>query len=87
MNAKQPPPQWLINSVIVLVVLVWVANFIARASIHNYNPPEGVDALMLAVIGFLMAGRQAASNAESKDDDGSDSGNSSNPDPTDRGNP
>lgn len=81
MNAKQPPPQWLINSVIVLVVLVWVANFIARASIHSYNPPEGVDALMLAVVGFLMAGRQAASNAESKDDDGS------NPDPTDRGNP
>lgn len=62
-SSKPPAPTWIINTVIVAVVLVWIANFIARATVHEYNPPEGVDALMLAVVGFLLAGRQAASNA------------------------
>ena len=62
-SSRPPAPTWIINTVIVAVVLVWVANFIARATVHGYNPPEGIDALMLSVVGFLLAGRQAASTA------------------------
>lgn len=61
-SSRPPAPTWVINAVIVAVVLVWIANFITRATVHGYNPPEGIDALMLAVVGFLLAGRQAVSS-------------------------
>lgn len=70
MTSSRPlAPTWIINTVIVAVVLVWIANFIARATVHGYNPPDGVDALMLAVVGFLLAGRHAASTPLPPSDD------------------
>lgn len=68
MSKQTTPPNWLINVVIVAIVAIWIANFVARATIHGYDPPEGVDAIMLAVVGFLFAGKQAANRDDSGDD-------------------
>lgn len=61
------PPTWIINVVIVAIVLVWVVNFAFRLFVQSYNPPSGLDALMLAVVGFLFAGKQAANQSSSND--------------------
>lgn len=76
MTRPSTPPPWLINAVIVVVVIAWAANLVARTAVHNYDPPEGLDALMLAVVGFLLAGRQAGRDLPPPDesDDDEDEG-------------
>lgn len=69
MTRPTAPPTWLINFIIVVVAGAWVANFVCRATIATYTPPEGLDALMLAVVGFLLAGRQASRELPPDDDD------------------
>ncbi|WNM68773.1 membrane protein [Gordonia phage Soos] len=71
-NRSSPQKTWLLNAVIVSILLVWVVNFIARLSIPTYEPPQGLDALMLAVVGFLFAGRQSARGQDDEDDGDAD---------------
>lgn len=68
MSKQRTPPNWLINVVIVAIVLVWVVNFGFRLFVQSYDPPSGLDALMLAVVGFLFAGKQAANQSSSSND-------------------
>ncbi|QKY79959.1 membrane protein [Gordonia phage Clawz] len=68
-NRSAPQHTWLLNSVIVSILVAWVVNFTARLFIPTYEPPQGLDALMLAVVGFLFAGRQSAKGQGDGDGD------------------
>lgn len=45
-------PQTAIGAI---VVLVWAANFLAAIVDRTYQPPEGVNAIMMLVAGFFFA--------------------------------
>lgn len=58
-------PNWLVWGIIIAVTVAWVANVGARFFVMGYEPNAGVDTIMLAVVGFLLATR-------SHDDDDDD---------------
>lgn len=47
--------QRLYNTVIVAVLAVWVANFMARFIFPDYEPAPQIDAIFMAVAGGAMA--------------------------------
>lgn len=55
------PPPWLMNFVIVVVVVIWAAATAAELWFGK-EVPAGISPVMLAVVGFLIAGRQSGKN-------------------------
>lgn len=66
MNEKNPKLQAI---VIICVALVWVANFVAKATITDYEPSPQVDAIFLSVLGFLLATRNKNDDTNSKENE------------------
>ncbi|QCW22028.1 hypothetical protein SEA_YAKULT_24 [Gordonia phage Yakult] len=60
-------PPWVTRVVILVVLVVWAVNFVAQLVAPSYEPPAGIDAIMLAIIG-LIAGA-ASQLGKKKDDD------------------
>jgi hypothetical protein len=48
-------PKAIANAVIVLVSLVWVANFFAQFFIANYHPDPSINGVFGAVVGSALA--------------------------------
>lgn len=44
------------TALIILVSLVWSANFTAPIFVKDYAPPEGVHVAFMAVVGILTSG-------------------------------
>ncbi|QDM56448.1 hypothetical protein SEA_CHERRYONLIM_24 [Gordonia phage CherryonLim] len=51
-------PGWVVWVIVVSISLIWVANSAARVFVTGYEPNAGIDTLMLAVVGFLLATRK-----------------------------
>lgn len=47
----------LTNMAIVLVLAAWAVNFAARFLIVDYEPNVQLDTMLMAVLGFLLAGK------------------------------
>lgn len=56
--------QRILSIVTVIIVLVWVASFIGDILIAEYDPPTGINQVMMVLAGFLFAGRQASKKDE-----------------------
>lgn len=54
-----------------IIALGWVATVVAEIAIRDFETPGGVNEAMMALVGFLFAGRQAAIARQKEDDDGS----------------
>lgn len=55
---REPSPS-LTNIAIIIVLLGWSANFAANLLSPDYESNNELDAMLLAVLGFLLAGRAA----------------------------
>jgi hypothetical protein len=44
----------IVNAIAVVVTILWVANFVARLVIPDYNPSPAVDAAMTLVLGAAL---------------------------------
>lgn len=59
--------QGLTNSIMAIVTTVWVGSFLAGVFVDEYAPPVGLNAIMMAVVGFLFAGKKSSQD-EDRDD-------------------
>ncbi|QGJ92131.1 hypothetical protein PBI_LAUER_22 [Gordonia phage Lauer] len=57
-------PGWVVWVIVVSISLIWVANAAARVFVSGYEPNAGIDTLMLAVVGFLLATRKGGDDDE-----------------------
>lgn len=55
----------LTNAAIVLVLTGWSVNFGAQLAIPDYTPNTHLDSMLLAVLGFLLAGKVATDTGKS----------------------
>lgn len=55
-------PFTLTNLAIVLVLAAWAVNFAARFMIPDYEPNVQLDTMLMAVLGFLLAGKYTKEN-------------------------
>jgi hypothetical protein len=58
-----------LTAVLIIIVLVWAGSFVATLTVDDYTPPVGINEMMIALVGFLFAGRQVASRSDDDDDD------------------
>ncbi|AWY05206.1 hypothetical protein SEA_MARGARET_26 [Gordonia phage Margaret] len=61
-------PPWVIRVVILVVVVVWAVNFVAQLVVPSYEPPAGIDAIMLAIIGLIAGAASQLGGRNSKED-------------------
>lgn len=64
-------PEWLVWFIISVISIAWFANATMRFTVTDYEPWVGLDPLMLAVVGFLLATKR--SGDDDKGDDPPDS--------------
>lgn len=50
-------PAWATNLAIVVVLGTWSASLIVDMLVPTYDPPTGIEPLMMALAGFLFAAR------------------------------
>jgi hypothetical protein len=48
-------PDRLRHAVVVVVLVVWVANFVASLTVTGYEPSESINAIFMAVVGGALA--------------------------------
>lgn len=73
---RKPRPS-LTNTAIVIVLLGWSANFTANLLSPDYESNNELDAMLLAVLGFLLAGRAAGDKGREErelEEEGEDEG-------------
>lgn len=63
-------PKWLANFVVILISLVWAANFFAQFVIPTYEFKESIQGLFGLVIGgaFALSRRDDKTPVEAKDE-------------------
>lgn len=54
----------LTNAAILLVLAAWAVNFAARFLIADYEPNVQLDTMLMAVLGFLLAGKYTKENGQ-----------------------
>lgn len=59
-----------LTAIIVLITSVWAGSVFANIFIPDFETPGGVNEVMMAVVGFLFAGRQAAAKEEKEHENG-----------------
>lgn len=47
----------LTNAAILVVLVAWAVNFLAKVYTPEYEPNTQLDSMLLAVLGFLLAGK------------------------------
>lgn len=57
MSDQRKRTPFLANVAMVVVLGGWVVNFIARFFIEGYEPNVSLDAMLMAVLGFLLVGK------------------------------
>lgn len=55
------------NTAIIVVIGTWSASLVVDMIVPAYDPPDGLQPLMMAIAGFLFATRQ---NTQFDDEDG-----------------
>lgn len=73
---RKPSPS-LTNLAIIVVLLGWSANFTANLLSPDYESNNELDAMLLAVLGFLLAGRAAGNKdpaGTEREEEGEDKG-------------
>lgn len=45
----------LVRGIIIVVVIVWAASFVADVFVQNYDPPNGINEIMMVIVGALVA--------------------------------
>lgn len=61
-------PSWLVWFIIGTISFAWVVNAALRFLVSSYEPWVGLDPLMLAVVGFLLATKNNQGEDEEDDD-------------------
>lgn len=66
--------EWATNVAIVVVLAIWSTSLIVDMVDPHYDPPPGLEPLIMALAGFLFATRQAThkSNPDDRTDDEGD---------------
>lgn len=49
-----------LTGIIFIVTVVWAGSFVADIFVGGYDPPSGLNEVMMLLAGFLFAGRQAS---------------------------
>jgi hypothetical protein len=57
------------SAIIVLITIVWAGSIGAQIFVKGFEAPSGVNEVMMVVVGFLFAGRQAAAAEEKKQEE------------------
>lgn len=55
---------WATNLAIVVVLGMWVTSLVVDMLSPTYDPPPGIEPLMMALAGFLFAARTQAGKSE-----------------------
>lgn len=55
--------------VIVVIACVWSGSMAAEVFVPTFDSPDGINEIMMAMVGFLFAGRQVAAESEKKNGD------------------
>lgn len=65
---------WATNIAIVVVLGVWALTVIVGILDPNYEPPPGIQPLMMALAGFLFAAQRTPADRAEEEADGDKSG-------------
>jgi len=57
-------PSWAMNAAIVVVLAGWIGTLIVSAVDRSYEPPPGVEPLMMALAAFLFASKHKDKSSE-----------------------
>ena len=60
---------WATNLAIVVVLGMWSASLIVDMLVPTYDPPTGIEPLMMALAGFLFAARSKSGKDEEEGDE------------------
>lgn len=61
-------PAWATNLAIVVVLGMWAGSLIVDMFVPEYDPPPGIEPLMMALAGFLFAARSKSGKDEEDDE-------------------
>lgn len=61
-NPRGPLNSTLYNTIVVVVLAVWVVNFVARFLVPGYQPAPQIDAIFMAIAGGAMALNRMSGN-------------------------
>lgn len=59
---------WATNLAIVVVLGMWSGSLIVDMFVATYDPPPGIEPLMMALAGFLFAARSKSGKDEEDDE-------------------
>lgn len=59
---------WATNLAIVVVLVMWAGSLVVDMLVSTYDPPPGIEPLMMALAGFLFAARSKSGKDEEDDD-------------------
>lgn len=62
-------PTWATGAAVVVVLSVWTATLVADFMVPDYDPPPGIEPLMMALAAFLFASRSPNELDESDESD------------------
>lgn len=57
---------WATNLAIVVVLGMWATSLVVDMLSPTYDPPPGIEPMMMALAGFLFAARTQSGKAEAK---------------------
>lgn len=60
-------PRPLATAIIVVVTLVWAANFAAQFVVADYSPDVAINGIFMAIVGGALALSRRGSNEDNKD--------------------
>ena len=60
--------EWVTNLATVVVLGVWAVSLVVDMLVPEYDPPPGIEPLMMALAGFLFATRTRPGNDEEDDE-------------------
>lgn len=59
---------WATNLAIVVVLCMWAGSLVVDMLVPTYDPPPGIEPLMMALAGFLFAARTRSGKDEEDDE-------------------
>lgn len=59
---------WATNLAIVVVLGMWAGSLVVDMFVPTYDPPPGIEPLMMALAGFLFAARSKSGKDEEDDE-------------------